>query len=756
VVEVFLSAAVTCFAALFIGQAALRIAGASEWSWLAPPVGLSLMMLASTPTFSIPGRTTTVSIFLAVVLIAAAVWCLAAPAHRPPLELLAVAPVVFLTMVPFLTFGHGGVLGPTIDSDMASHLFFAESYMSSAFQKVGRIPPDYPMGPHSMTALLAGGLGVKTVFAFSGFTMALPIINAMTALAVTRRANWLGKVIVATVVGLPFLIAAFYDQGSFKEVGMAGLALAVAIYLAGYGPMLGRARWVPIALLIGGIISIYSSAGLVWPAAFLMLWVVGLLTIAAHRHQLATVPAAIRRELPALGVGVAVLILVLLPQAERVYEFVALRNGGSAIEATDLGNLLAPLSGWQAFGVWGNADYRLPNPDPTTVGIWIGFVVVLAVIGAAWAFRRRIWMLPVAAVAAVLIWAASVHGGQSPYVSAKALAIASPFLLLLAVMPLAEPGDPGNGWRRWGWLVAVPVVGLVLLYRVSTDDLRGLRNGPVGPTAHVEQLEGFRPLLAGHKTLYLGADEFAPWELSGAQLTAAATVSLPNVEMRKGKDWSQGQAMDLDEVRASTLNEFEYVVATRDAAGSAVPANLKPVAESEAFVVYKRVGKVPERSILAEGEWPGAVLDCKTPKGRMILAGGGIAAVRQPPIVEEVPGTPAGHSVSVSIDLPPGRWLIQSPYSSPYPIRVKGPGLDAEVPANLERGGPRLPLGVVKSTGGPQVITLEVGSSWLAPPTAMALFFSLVATRVGETDRVIPISRACGRYVDWYRPAGSS
>ncbi len=48
------------------------------------------------------------------------------------------------------------------------------------------------------------------------------------------------------------------------------LVLAVALVLAGRGPRLRtRWRWVPIALLLGGIISVYSLSGPAWPAAFL-------------------------------------------------------------------------------------------------------------------------------------------------------------------------------------------------------------------------------------------------------------------------------------------------------------------------------------------------------------------------------------------------------------------------------------------------------------------------------------------------------
>ena len=82
--SVFLSAAVTCFAALFLGQAALRLAGAREWSWLAPMVGLSVALLLAAPTTHVPGRATTMAVLLALLALAAAVWCLRSPSHRPP------------------------------------------------------------------------------------------------------------------------------------------------------------------------------------------------------------------------------------------------------------------------------------------------------------------------------------------------------------------------------------------------------------------------------------------------------------------------------------------------------------------------------------------------------------------------------------------------------------------------------------------------------------------------------------------------
>ncbi len=750
---ILLSGAVTCFAALFIGQAALRLAGAREWSWLAPAVGLSIGMLVATPTTHVPGRSTTVAILLGVLAIAAAVWCLRSPQHRPPLSgLLAAVPVVLLALMPFLAAGRGGILGVTVDDDMAVHLVFVEGYLSSAVTAVTSLPRDYPLGPHALAALLSKGLGIQADLAFSGWTMAIPVISAWTAQAVARRASWFGRIVVATVAGMPFLVAAYYGEGSFKEVAQAGLVLAVALDLSGCGPRLGRGRWVPFALLTGGIISVFSLAGLPWPFAIAGLWLAGLLTIQAWRRRLREVPRIVRRELPALGIGLAVLVVALLPQAHRMWEFIALRNG-TGISASDIGNLVGPLPGWEAFGVWNSVDFRLPASPAFTGGMWTAFVLALVLFGTFWAFRRGRWLLPLAAAGAMVIWRVSEHS-QSPYVSAKALVIASPLLLMVAVLPLIDR-EPG---RRplWSWLL-VPLLGLVLFLRVGSDDLRALRWSPVGPTDHAHQLETFRPLLAGKRTLFLGEDEFITWELAGVPVQPVALGAIPELPLRPRKKWEYGKAIDFDSLRASTLNGYEWIVTPRDAASSAPPPQLRLVRSTKDFELWKRVGRIRERSILGEGEWPGAVLECNTKEGRAILAGGGVAAVRRLPIVAPVAPAAAGNTVSVGLNLPVGSWELEMPYTSPFSVEVTAPGLRTVLPANLDRPGPRLPVGrLVVRRRRPLTVSFHVRDTALAPSTAVAIFNHLVATPAGSVDHVVPVGHACGRYVDWYRSASST
>ncbi len=754
-VAILLCAAATCAIALFLGQAALRLAGAREWSWLAPPVGLSLAMLLAAPAVHVPGRCVTVALLLGGLTVVAAVWCLRSPPHRPPLAgLLAAAPVGLLVLVPFVAAGRAGILGVTVDNDMAAHLTFLESFLSSTVASVSPLPSDYPLGPHALTALLSKGFGIDPVPAFSGLTMALPLINAWTVLAVARRASWFGKAVLATVAGMPFLIAAYYGEGSFKEVAQAGLVLAIVLSLSGFGPVLGRGRWVPFALLLGGIVSVYSLAGLLWPLAIAVLWVAGLLAIAARHRRLRQVPAALRRELPALGIGLAVLLAGLLPQAERIWNFVAVRESGTGISVDELGNLVGALPGWEALGIWDNADFRFPASAPFVGGFWSLFVLALVLFGVFWAFRRGRWLLPLAAAGAMAIWAVTDHT-QSPYVSAKALVIASPLLLTLAVLPLVDR-EPrrGSPWRS-PWLLA-PLLGLVLFLQVGRDDLRALRWSPVGPTGHADQLQSFRPLIDGGSTLFIGGDEFVAWELAGVPAQLATLAATPVQPLRPQKDWEYGEALDFDSVRASTLNGFEWFVTPRDAAASAPPPQLRLRRSTDDFQLWQRTGRVRERSILAEGEWPGAVLKCETKEGRAILAAGGVAAVRPLPFAAAGGSAGPNGTVMARLTLPAGTWDLQTPYTSPLPVEVTAPGLRTTLPANLDRPGPRLPIGrITLRRQRPLTISLHVTDTPLTLPTAIAIFDKVVATPAGRPARVVPIARACGRYVDWYRPASS-
>ncbi len=759
------SAFVTCLSSLFIGQAALRLAGAREWSWMAPAVGISVVMLIAVPAAQVPGRCATMAVVVGLLTIAAVAWCLREPAHRPPLSgLLAIAPILLLVLLPFLAAGREGILGTSMDNDMAAHMLIVEGYLSQAVADVSPIVPEYPVGPHAMVALISEGFGIRVDQAFTGWSMALVLLNGWTAVALVRRSSLLKQALVATVVGMPFLVAAYYGEGSFKEVVQAGLVLAFALFFAGYGPSLGRGKWVPPALLVAGIISVYSVPGLTWPAMIVGLWLVGNLGLRLRRQGTKGLKAALVAELPSLGIAAAVLAAVLLPQVERISDFISVNfgNNGIVVPKEVLGNLVGPLPGWEAFGVWSNPDFRLPEPPGSTGWIWTAFVVALCLFGIVWTVRRGRWMLPATAAGAMLIWAYSIDS-QSPYVVAKALVIASPLLLILAVLPLVEqiPDRPlrerssifrrGPG-RPFTWGVAVLLV-LVLFLRVGISNERALRASPVGPTDRVEQLRELRPLMNGQPTLFFGDDDFVKWELAGVPVEPLVFGGGESTELRPGKGWSRGMALDFDLVDAATLNSYRWFVTTRDAAGSAPPSQLRLVRATPSFSLWRRVGEVDHRSTLAEGPVSGSDLDCRTPEGRAVLHGGGVAAVRAKPVVAKGSLLPPGGTASVQLPLGPGSWELESSYLSRLPIEVTAPGLRTTLPPGLDRPGPRWPIGrIAVRKGQPTVLAFEVGDTALAPNVVVADLGTVVATRATPV-RVIPVREACGRYVDWYRPA---
>jgi hypothetical protein len=738
---ILLSALITCIASLSLGQAALRICGASRWSWMAPPVGIAILMLLATPARYVPGRATTAALVIAVATVTSLVWCARRPEHRPPLIGLGMAaPVALLALVPFIATGRAGTLGVGFNNDMASHMAWVEAYMSQAVAQVTPLPAAYPLGPHAVVAALSTGLGSRVDLAFAGFTVALPLLSAWTALHALRRPIWWGQLLVATVVGMPYLVAGYYGEGAFKEVLQAQFVLAVALWLEHPVPAAGRWRWAPLALLVAGTVSVYSLAGLPWPVAFLGLWLVARAVVRIHHSGVRTVAAEFRGHLLGVAVAIGVLLVVLVPTLPQIKNVLALN-----IAKSNLGNLVGPLSGWEAFGVWNNPDFRLGASPAFTGGMWTAFVLMLVIYGVVWSLRQGRWMLPAAAGASSLIWVVSAHT-QSPYVAAKALVIVSPLLLVLAALPLAE--RPQRLSVEW-WVIA-PILALVLLARVSGSDLQALRIGAVGPTNHLVELRTLRGELHGEPTLFLGNDDFIRWELAGVPVTAPV-IGAQLLPIPPQKGWSYGMALDIDSVDAATINASDWIITTRDAAQSALPAQLHLVRTTADFALWRRTGVVAPRQILNEGPNPGATLDCRTSAGRALIRDGGKATVRRPPVSFPIGGIAPGGTITVRLSLSPGAWELETPYLSSRPVTVSGQGgVLRRLPANLDRPGPRWPIGrVVVPSSGSVTLTLHANAERLIPARDGANMVAIVATPVG-TERVVPLRAACGRYVDWY------
>ena len=170
-----------------------------------------------------------------------------------------------------------------------------------------------------------------------------------------------------------------------------------------------------------------------------------------------------------------------------------------------------------------------------------------------------------------------------------------------------------------------------LLAVVGVSDLRALRASPVGPTDHADQLRDLRPLLHDEPTLFLGNDDFVIWELAGVPL--ATTIF--GAEMGRPPP---GEGLGHTACRSTSTGgrrhpQFLPLGHHHPRRGRQRPPPQMHLARAtESFDLWRRVGKVEERRTLAEGGMPGAILDCRTPEGRAVLRGGGVAAVRPQPV----------------------------------------------------------------------------------------------------------------------------
>jgi hypothetical protein len=121
--------------------------------------------------------------------------------------------------------------------------------------------------------------------------------------------------------------------------------------------------------------------------------------------------------------------------------------------------------------------------------------------------------------------------------------------------------------------------------------------------------------------------------------------------------------------------------------------------------------------------------------------------------------------------VPAGTWEVSLQYDATRPVRVRAPGLDATLPANLDYRGsvPFYRAGTMTSRrGGPKPFTVTVERPPLAGrllgANSVAHLGSIALSAVspdragdlipGVSQRRVPLGRACGRYLDWYARGG--
>jgi hypothetical protein len=536
---------------------------------------------------------------------------------------------------------------------------------------------------------------------------------------------------------------------------------------------------VPLALA-GGIFFSYSFAGLAWPVAIVVFWAA---TVPEIRAELR--PARLARTLLRPKPLLAIVVLGGLTVTAMLVGPFAFVHGFNRVAGT---NTYGPVSPFEALGVWPSSNYRLSAAGGAHLTGPAATIGVLAVVfGATWWLRRRQLAVPVALAACTVLYLASL-ATSGEYSQAKALMIAAPLAMLVAIRPLLFELGGAFGRRRdskrsisslsgpsaelvrvgWGVLAVAFAAGAVY------SSLLVLRDAPVGPPGHGAELRAFMPILRGEPVLYAGQDRYAAHKLMGAD-THVPLVEFPDADVSPSseKPFDTGDAyspIDFDSFSQATLARFPYVVTGRAAWNSEAPQGFKRVAATPSYLLWKRTGPLPtDRHVLLEGTEPAAHADCAAPELRILTANPGRASLFPGVAIGDKgrwrPGSEleTGESASQTLALPAGDWLLSLQYFSPFDLTLSAPGLrqplkaaqDGQRPTtiSLASNGQFWPAGEIRSDGEPIrfTITAEEPSTLqrLTGYSGKAVLGELAAVQ-DEPRRIVPLGQACGAWVDWY------
>ncbi len=762
----YASAALICAASLLVGRALLSLAGRRSWSWLEPAVGFGAVLTVTGALARVPGHGTSATLgVVALIVVASTVaWRYRYDAAGAARIGLPVALVILVVLaIPFAISGRWGLLGVGFNNDLGLHLAWAE-WLRSGF---GPAPdPGYPLGPHGLAVATAAVPGIGLGQAFIGEILAIGVLTGLTALGALAEMRPWRRVVAATMVAVPYLAASYFAQAAFKETAEALFVLAFAVFLLAPGaPPAGswaRLRFLlPPLALVGGIFFAYSFAGIAWPVAILALWS---LTVPAVRRALR--PRALLRFLfrPATLLAIAVLAGLAVLALVGPFGF------ASSFRKVAGSNTYGPVSPLEALGIWPAANYRLDAAGGAQLPALAGTIAVLALlVGVAWWVERREATIPIALGACGALYLVSLPS-SGDYSQAKALMIAAPLAMLVAIRPLLGKFPGRRGLVRVGWTgLAVAFVGGSIY-----SSFLVLRDAPVGPAGHGAELEALMPIVHGKPVLYAGQDRYAAYNLLGAD-THVPLVEFPDPAVSPGseKPFDTGDAyspIDFDSFGRGTLDRFPYVITSRAAWNSQAPPNFKRIASTPSFVLWKRTGPTPEnRHVLLEGTEAGAYAGCASPEIRVLLANPGRASLFPGAVIgpkgswDEGSVLGTGARTSQALDLAAGEWNLSIQYFSPFEMTLTAPGfreplqaaLDGQRPNTISLGnnGQYWPAGRFESTGGKTRFTLSTAGATtlqsLSGYDGKAYVGELVAVPA-KPHRIVPLSKACNSWIDWY------
>ncbi|HEY8466607.1 MAG TPA: hypothetical protein VIL04_07375 [Solirubrobacterales bacterium] len=613
----------------------------------------------------------------------------------------------------------------------------------------------YPVGALVPFGVAAGIVGldpawaIQPYMAFAGALLALALWELGRPVVRSRTL----RAVAAVVASQAALLHGYYLWGGVKEVFAAALVagLAPLALRAGRGGGSWRAL-VPPGVVAAGLVAGLSAGGLAWALPALLGGAVLLFRErgprAAAEHALAFAALLAALCAPQLAAG-------LVPP-----------TSAPLTDDDAIGNLAEPLGPERLAGIWPAADFRFAAEAPMLTAALIAIAAAAGAAGVWLAWRRGAPGLPVYVGGAVAV-ALALLGGGSPWVGAKALAIASPAMPLAAALAGAA------------WLEARPrALGIAavaaLVAGIAWSSALAYRGVSLAPRDQLTELAQVGERLAGRGPVLLA--EYQPYGarhfLREAAPEAPAELRRRRVPLRDGSPLERGRYADVDRFATEALFAYRALVLRRHPGLSRPPSGFERTWAGRFYEVWeRREGARPPRAHLPLGS-PldrGAVPRCAAVRrlaaraalGEVIVAGpaGESVVARLAEGSERVPEPAEAEVVRGTVELRRGgkfrAWLGGS-LRGAAAVRVDGASA-GEARHRVNHAGGFTPLGTLALGPGRHEVELRLSGPDLHPGsgggreligpvvlTSEPPDRALVRVRPGEAAR-----RLCGRRWDW-------
>lgn len=664
------------------------------------PAGFALLVVVST-LLTLKGSTAGLTT-PAIVVLAVAGLVLGGPRRvrewtRPGTAgVLAVLAVFAVGAAPVVLTGKASFAGYTQLDDISTFLGIASYAIDHGHDVAKGLPPStfeatlsnlrggYPLGSFMPLAALRPLVGQDLAWLWQPYlTFVLALLAmALWALAAPLVRDTRLRAGAVFVAAQPALLYAYLLQGGVKEVVAATLCATAAALAAGLVREPGRGRLgLPLgvagaALLCDlnvGAVAYLGPLAVAVAAAALLAW------LPRRRERGETAAASSRRRRALLmGGAAAVVLAAVVPVVLATSGFI---SGGTLLlqNSSDIGNLFHPLDWKQVFGIWPAGDFRNGIGQGETLAlVLIAVLGVAAVGGLVWSLRRR---LPGPAVLTVTVVAALIGlatFGSSPWVNSKALAIASPAVVLLAVLGAAAALETPR-LRLLGGLALAAVAGGVVW-----SNWLAYRDVKLAPRDRLAELATI-----GHKFSGDGPTMINEYEPYGARYflrqmdpEAPAEYRRRVVPLRSGQGLGKDQWAPLDEFQLPAVLIYRTIVTRRSPAEARPPAEYALRFSGRYYDVWQRPdpprAQVLSYSIFGDQLNAGALPPCGLVQrlaavARAGGAGGGaslVGAVRARAVIVDLASGPA-----------PAGWPVSpGPPAQAYPNRPGTLRLPADVP----------------------------------------------------------------------------